>query len=115
DWELSTIGDPLADVGYLTAMWTRPGDPADPMRDLCTVTRGHCFPERHELARRYALETGRDVAALRWYEVLALWKSAIFLEGSYRRHLAGTSDDPYFARFEAGVPQLAHLAAEMIT
>ena len=39
---------------------------------------------------------------LRWYTTLALWKSAIFLEGSYKRRLAGTTDDPFFDRLEGG-------------
>ncbi len=44
---------------------------------------------------------------LRWYTTLALWKSAIFLEGSYKRRLAGTTDDPFFDRLKHGVPEIA--------
>jgi hypothetical protein len=47
---------------------------------------------------------------VRWYSALALWKSAIFLEGSYKRRLAGTTDDPFFDLLEQGVPQLAERA-----
>jgi aminoglycoside phosphotransferase (APT) family kinase protein len=110
DWELATLGDPLADIGYLTAMWAQADDPEDPMLALSRVTRGEGFASRVALAARYAERTGRDTGDLRWYQVLALWKAAIFLEGSYRRHQAGSTDDPYFARLAEGVPRLARRA-----
>ena len=47
---------------------------------------------------------------VRWYMTLALWKSAVFLEGSYKRRLAGTTDDPFFDRLETGVPEIAEHA-----
>ena len=48
-----------------------------------------------------------------WYMTLALWKSAVFLEGSYKRRLAGTTDDPFFDLLETGVPQIAERAWEI--
>jgi aminoglycoside phosphotransferase (APT) family kinase protein len=110
DWELATLGDPLADLGYLTAMWAVPGDPPNPMLDLSAVTRLPGFADRDALARRYAEATGRSIERLGWYRVLALWKAAIFLEGSYKRFLAGSTDDPYFARLGEGVPVLGETA-----
>jgi aminoglycoside phosphotransferase (APT) family kinase protein len=65
------------------------------------------FSTRAELVRRYEERTGRDAAALDWYRVLATWKLAILLEGSYARHLAGMTDDPFFERMEGVVPALA--------
>jgi len=112
DWEMATVGDPLADVGYMTAMWSEPSDPPNPVSDLSAVTRGAGFPGRNFLVERYAERTGRSLDALPWYQVLALWKAAIFLEGSFRRFGAGTTADPYFASLEAGVPALAALARE---
>jgi aminoglycoside phosphotransferase (APT) family kinase protein len=112
DWEMATIGDPLADLGYMTAMWSEVGDPPNPVSDLSSVTRGAGFPDRAFLAARYAERTGRSLDALPWYQVLAIWKAAIFLEGSFRRFGAGTTSDPYFAGLEAGVPALAALARE---
>ena len=47
---------------------------------------------------------------IRWYTTLALWKSAVFLEGSYKRRLAGTTEDPFFDRLKDGVPELAERA-----
>jgi aminoglycoside phosphotransferase (APT) family kinase protein len=112
DWEMATIGDPLADLGYMTAMWSEPTDPANPVSDLSSVTRGAGFPGRDFLTARYAEKTGRSLDALPWYQVLAVWKAAIFLEGSYGRFSAGTTADPYFASLEAGVPALAALARQ---
>jgi aminoglycoside phosphotransferase (APT) family kinase protein len=110
DWEMGTLGDPLADVGYMTATWAERDDPSDPMLDLSAVTRLPGFPGRSELACAYAEASGRSLEAIAWYQVLALWKAAIFLEGSYGRYLAGASADPYFARLELGVPALGRRA-----
>ncbi len=110
DWELATIGDPLADVGYLIATWAQPGDPPSMVASLSTVTREPGFPTRTELIERYEQRSGRSMSDLRWYTTLALWKSAIFLEGSYKRRLAGTTDDPFFDRLKHGVPEIAERA-----
>jgi aminoglycoside phosphotransferase (APT) family kinase protein len=107
DWEMATIGDPLADLGYATMAWAQPGDAPNPMLDLSPLTRGPGFPSRDELVARYVERVGRPADDLPWYRVLAAWKAAIFLEGSYGRHLEGDSDDPYFAVLGAGVPALA--------
>jgi aminoglycoside phosphotransferase (APT) family kinase protein len=109
DWELSTIGDPLADVGYLVATWAQAGDPEFDVA-MHDVTRRPGFPTRAELIEHYEAVTGRSMSDLRWYTTLALWKSAIFLEGSYKRRLAGNADDPFFDRLAHGVPELAERA-----
>jgi aminoglycoside phosphotransferase (APT) family kinase protein len=93
-------------------MWSQPEDPPNSVGDLSRITRGNGFPDRDFLARRYAERSGRSIDALRWYQVLALWKAAVFLEGSFRRFGAGTTADPFFASLETGVPALAALARE---
>jgi aminoglycoside phosphotransferase (APT) family kinase protein len=110
DWELATIGDPLADVGYLAATWAQAGDPEGTITSLGLVTRRPGFPTRDELVARYEERSGRSMSDIRWYSTLALWKSAIFLEGSYKRRLAGTTDDPFFDKLEDGVPEIAERA-----
>jgi aminoglycoside phosphotransferase (APT) family kinase protein len=110
DWELATIGDPLADIGYLLATYAQPGDPPSVIASLTTVTRQPGFPSRNELVTRYEQRSGRSMRDVRWYTTLALWKSAIFLEGSYKRRLAGTTDDPFFDRLKDGVPEIAERA-----
>ncbi len=110
DWELATIGDPLADVGYLTATWSQAGDPTGTMFDLSTVTRAEGFPTRAELIARYEQRSGRSMSDVRWYQTLAIWKAAVFMEGNYKRSLAGTTDDPFLQLFDVGVPELAERA-----
>ena len=114
DWELATIGDPLADVGYMTATWAeRREDQTVTMFDLSAVTREEGFPDRAGLIARYEERTGRSISAVHWYQALAMWKSAVFMEGNYRRSLAGTTDDPWLALFDEGVPLLAERAWEI--
>ena len=114
DWEMATIGDPLADVGYLCMMWAQPGDPPEGLRgQLGGVTRAEGFPTRAQLVASYEERSGRAVQALDWYVTLALWKAAIFMEGNYKRALAGTTDDPYLAQFGEGVAELATAAEQM--
>jgi aminoglycoside phosphotransferase (APT) family kinase protein len=110
DWELATIGDPLADMGYLTIHWVERDDPGTLLSSLSAVTRREGFPSRDELIAMYEEAGGRSVSNLRWYQTLALWKSAVFMEGNYKRSLAGTTDDPYLKLFDEGVPQLAEAA-----
>ena len=110
DWELATIGDPLADVGYLLATWGEPGDEENPISALGGITRRPGFPTRGELVERYEQGSGRSMSDVPWFMALALWKSAIFLEGSYKRRLAGTTEDPWFDLLEHGVPAVADRA-----
>jgi aminoglycoside phosphotransferase (APT) family kinase protein len=110
DWELATIGDPLADVGYMLATWAQAGDPDNTLFSLGAVTREPGFPTRQELVARYEERSGRAMGDVRWYTTLALWKAAIFLEGSYKRRLAGTTEDAFFDLLEEGVPQIAEHA-----
>jgi aminoglycoside phosphotransferase (APT) family kinase protein len=114
DWEMTTIGDPLADLGYLTVTWVERDDPEDTMfSSLSAVTRSEGFPTREELIARYEERTGRSASDLRWYQALALWKAAVFMEGNYKRSLAGTTDDPFLKLFDEGVPRLAEAAHEV--
>jgi aminoglycoside phosphotransferase (APT) family kinase protein len=114
DWEMATIGDPLADVGYLTATWAERGAEHGTMFDRMSVTNDDGFMKRDELVLRYEERTGHSMSDLRWYQALALWKAAVFMEGNYKRSVAGTTDDPYLKLFDEGVPQLAE-AAHAIT
>ena len=114
DWEMSTLGDPLADLGWMVSFWREPGEDDDDIFSRTSrVTALPGFQSRADLVERYAAKTGRDVSRLGWYTVLAVWKLAILLEGSYARHLAGMTDDPFFAEMEHGVPALARRALEV--
>jgi aminoglycoside phosphotransferase (APT) family kinase protein len=114
DWEMATIGDPLADLGYLCMMWSEAGDPEGGLRGhLGMVTRAPGFLSRGELIARYEARAGRSMRELRWYTTLALWKSAVFMEGNYKRAMSGTTDDPYLRQFGDGVLELARQAEEV--
>ena len=106
DWEMATVGDPMADLGYLMSFWLETGERDEFSEVAGNVTKEPGFPSRAEMVARYAERSGRDVSDLTAYVVLAIWKLAILLEGSYSRHLAGTTDDPFFALLDKGVPAL---------
>lgn len=104
DWELCTLGDPLADLGSLLAYWSEPGESAIPGFEM-TALPG--FPARQELVEEYLDQSGRDAAALAFWHALGLWKLAIIAEGVRRR----TLDNPD-NRTLAGAPtteQIDHL------
>lgn len=108
DWEMSTLGDPLADVGYLLSFWREEDDPPLPFSDPAwQITAQAGFSTRAELIERYSARSGRRIADLDFYIALAIWKLAILLEGSYKRYLTGTTDDPFFQMLDKGVPALA--------
>jgi aminoglycoside phosphotransferase (APT) family kinase protein len=86
DWELSTLGDPLLDLGWVLSSWWEEGDPPG-KTPACTPWDG--FLSRKELVRLYGESSGRDMAPMPWYLVLACYKLAILLEGSYVRSKAG--------------------------
>lgn len=83
DWELSTLGDPLADMGSLLAYWPQRGEEDIAGEFVAATLDG--FPDRAELARTYLERTGRDAATLQYWHALGLWKVAIIAEGVMRR------------------------------
>ncbi len=87
DWELTTIGDPLIDVGWLVATWRPPGEDASSATIVIEPWEG--FPEAQEVVARYGELTGRDMSAMSWYAVFACYKLGIILEGSHARACAG--------------------------
>jgi aminoglycoside phosphotransferase (APT) family kinase protein len=112
DWEMCTIGDPLADVGYLCTLWIDRDDPPVGEFELNAVTRGEGFPTRDELIARYEERSGRSVGEIGWYRTLALWKAIVFMEGNYKRAASGATDDPFLRGFGEGVVELARRAEE---
>ena len=87
DWELCTLGDPLADVGLLMVYWGEEGDELVPLMRPATMAPG--FPNREDVKARYAERSGRDLSEIDFYVALGLWKLAIILEGVYARYAAG--------------------------
>ncbi|MDP2292938.1 MAG: phosphotransferase family protein, partial [Actinomycetota bacterium] len=87
DWEICTLGDPLADLGLLQVYWTGPNDQASAWTGSATSAEG--FLDRAQLAQRYAEVSGRDLTHLPFYVAFAYWKLACILEGVYARYLGG--------------------------
>lgn len=90
DWELATLGDPLLDLGWLTATWR---DPAEGEQRVA-VTPWEGFPSLEEIVERYLAATGRSATDARWYAVLACFKLGAILEGSHARACAGLTPKP---------------------
>jgi aminoglycoside phosphotransferase (APT) family kinase protein len=105
DWEMATLGDPLADLGYLITMWAEDGDPEGLMK--LSAATAHGYPRREELIERYAERSGHSTKDIRWYAILAIWKFCVIMEGNYRRAISGASDDAFAKRFGEDVPVLA--------
>jgi aminoglycoside phosphotransferase (APT) family kinase protein len=90
DWEMSTLGDPLSDLGYTLGYWTNPED-TSPQHDrgLGAFTAAPGFLRREDLIEEYAKRTGRDVSNIAFYRVLAQYKLAVIVEGIHARYLQG--------------------------
>jgi aminoglycoside phosphotransferase (APT) family kinase protein len=86
DWEMSTLGDPLLDLGWILTSWD---DPRDPPGHGLQVKPWDGFPTRAEIVEQYVGLTGRDVDLVPWFFVLACYKLGVVLEGSWARALAG--------------------------
>jgi aminoglycoside phosphotransferase (APT) family kinase protein len=115
DWEMATIGDPLADVGWMLSFWHDPGDEPDPTHPwIAKLFGGDGWRTRADLVARYEQRSGRAMTNIDFYTVLAIWKLAVLLLGSYARYLEGTTDDPFFASLKEGVPALARRAQAII-
>ncbi len=112
DWELCTLGDPLADVGLLMVYWPERGEETIALGQPANLAPG--FPSRAELRDRYAERSGRDLSQLDFFVALGYWKLAIILEGVYARYSAGQYGkvDPGIEHFARIVERLTEAADE---
>jgi aminoglycoside phosphotransferase (APT) family kinase protein len=110
DWEICTLGDPLADVGLLQVYWTEATDDEATLLAAPTLAAG--FPTKAELTARYAAHSHRDLSQLDYYVAFGYWKLACILEGVYSRYAGGAMGDAAgFEAFESQVIRLAERAA----
>ena len=109
DWEMSTIGDPLLDLGWVLMGWPDPDE--DPSSMAYVDYTG--LPTRAELMERYALASGLDLSWMDYYVVLARFKIACVLEGGYARYVSGGADNPKMAAFGDVVLDMARRAAAL--
>jgi aminoglycoside phosphotransferase (APT) family kinase protein len=112
DWEMSALGDPLVDLGIFLAYW-QPTSPPEQHDALTTVTDRRGYLSRDEVVDRYAAQSGRSVASVRYYEVFALFKIAVVIQQIYFRYVNGQTSDERFATFGARVKYLATAAARL--
>ena len=111
DWEMATLGDPLADLGWVLSFWGPTGDPPEPEpKGSNYITEQPGFLSREEMCARYEQKTGRTMEHFAFYHCLAVWKLAIILEGLYRHYIEGTASNPKANEFEWKVPQLVDRA-----
>jgi aminoglycoside phosphotransferase (APT) family kinase protein len=122
DWEMTTVGDPLVDVGLLLAYWTMRGaeksdgsGPADPNSSLRAVTNGPGWLTRAEMIERYETKTGRDLSRIIFYETFARFKVAVVIQQIYFRYVQGQTHDERFRNFDGLVRELAEEALELAT
>ena len=116
DWELCTVGDPLADVGAMVAYWrecgSAAGRPGAVFREPVTELQG--FSAASDLAQTYAHASGRDLAELGFWIAFAYWKIAIIIAGVYRRWLNDPSNGSDAGTLNAAIPRLAELARDAL-
>jgi aminoglycoside phosphotransferase (APT) family kinase protein len=105
DWELSTLGDPLADVGMFLFYWTETGEPRPALTSALTATAG--FPGRQYLVDRYVARTGADMDDLLTYRVFAHFKFAVIAQGVWARAKAGNMADQAFGDLSGEVLRVA--------
>jgi aminoglycoside phosphotransferase (APT) family kinase protein len=112
DWEICTLGDPLADLGMLQVYWTGPGDEPSAWTGSSTTAPG--FLDRAQLAARYRSVSGRDISQLPFYVSFAYWKLACILEGVYARYVGGALGQREAAELEPFKQQVDGAAAKAL-
>ena len=115
DWEICTLGDPLADIAMLAVYWTGPTDTQSAWESGATTAAG--FWDRNQLIERYAQSSGRDLGNFDLYMAFANWKLACILEGVYARYLGGAlgeRDTSELEPFKRQVDSAARAAADLL-
>jgi aminoglycoside phosphotransferase (APT) family kinase protein len=116
DWEMSTLGDPMVDLGIGLNYWREATDATD----LIALSEGYAhtarqgFLRRDQLVEHYAQRTGRDVSQIDFYWAWALWKTATVVQQIYVRFVRGQTTDPRFESMGQQPPILARTAAEIV-
>jgi aminoglycoside phosphotransferase (APT) family kinase protein len=98
DWDMCTLGDPLADLGNVLALWMEAGDPPATSSSMMP-TAGPGFPTRAELVERYANATGRDCSRAAWYQTFNVFRYAVIAQQIYARYVRGQTQDERFRTF----------------
>jgi aminoglycoside phosphotransferase (APT) family kinase protein len=114
DWEMSTVGDPLVDVGLTLCYWHWAAAPELGSHGVQALTANPEWYSREEFIARYAERTGRDLSRIAYYEILGIFKLAVILQQIYYRFHRGQTSDLRFRDFDVRVKGLAKLAASLV-
>ena len=114
DWDMTTLGDPLVDLGTLLNYWPDATDTAATERGTRPGLARMGLPARAEITARYAQLTGTDPAAARWWEAFALWKTVVVVVQLHRRWVRGESTDPRMAHIADRAPSLVTAAQRVL-
>ena len=110
DWDMTTLGDPLVDLGTLLNYWPDPSDTEATQRGTRPGLAHMGLPTRAEITARYVALTGADPAAVSWWEAFALWKTVVVVVQLHRRWVRGESTDPRMAHIADRAPCLVRAA-----
>lgn len=113
DWDMCTLGDPLADLGALLTYWTEPDDPPYLQATAMMPLDDPGFMSRAELVARYAEKSGRTTDNINFYHALGLFRLTVIVAQIYIRYVRGQTQDPRFAAMEMMIPALARRAGEL--
>lgn len=114
DWEMATVGDPLADVGLTLCYWAWAAAPQWRSHALPALTSRPGWYTRDQFVQRYAGRAGRDVSQIGYYEVLGVFKLAVILQQIYFRFKRGQTRDTRFQNFDTHVRGPVELADSLI-
>ena len=114
DWDMTTLGDPLVDLGTLLNYWPDPADPDHAQRASHAGLNRIGLPTRAEVVARYGERTGADVAGVWWWEAFALWKTVVVVQQLHRRWVRGESQDPRMAHIADRMPSLITAARAVL-
>jgi aminoglycoside phosphotransferase (APT) family kinase protein len=113
DWDMTTLGDPLMDLGTFLCYWAQADDPPE-RGATAAVTAQPGFPTRQQLAERYAERRKLDVGTIAWYEAFGLWKTAVVLQQIYIRYLRGQTQDARFGFLGPRVEMLIEISGQVL-
>lgn len=114
DWDMTTLGEPMIDLGTLLNYWPDPSDPPNAGRVSHQGLLAMGLPTRAEIVARYTERTGIDTSAARWYEAFAQWKTGVVIQQLHRRWEKGESTDPRMATIADRLPLLATTASRLL-
>lgn len=114
DWDMTTLGDPLVDIGTLLNYWPEAGDPPGSARTSHDGMQRMGLPTRAEVVARYAARSGLDLTMAPWYDAFAQWKTATVIQQLHHRWLVGESTDPRMETIAARLPSLVAGATTLL-